>query len=218
VGSFHDVRPTDWAYQALANLVDRYGCGAGYPNGSFRGGNSISRYEAAALLLACLERVQESTDELRRLSKEFQAELAKLRGRVDGLEARVGRLPTDWAVTLGGAIARRMAADLAVFACARLAASALCDASRPTGGSTLAACGPGTACAGCAVPRSGHAGCCTTRTLETMAGPVGRAFTHESCAWTCAMARHASTTRHSFAARHSGRVGKSAPDTPALGA
>jgi len=95
VGSFHDVRPTDWAYQALANLVDRYGCGAGYPNGSFRGGNSISRYEAAALLLACLERVQESTDELRRLSKEFQAELAQLRGRVDGLEARVGRLVVD---------------------------------------------------------------------------------------------------------------------------
>ena len=90
--SFSDVRPTDWAYQALANLVDRYGCVAGYPNGSFRGGGTISRYEAAALLQACLDRVQERTDELRRLSKEFQAELAQLRGRVDGLEARVGRL------------------------------------------------------------------------------------------------------------------------------
>ena len=94
-GSFSDVRPTDWAYQALANLVDRYGCVAGYPNGSFRGGGTISRYEAAALLQACLDRVQERTDELRRLSKEFQAELAQLRGRVDGLEARVGRLVAD---------------------------------------------------------------------------------------------------------------------------
>jgi hypothetical protein len=32
--SFGDVRPTDWAYQALANLVDRSGCVAGYPNGA----------------------------------------------------------------------------------------------------------------------------------------------------------------------------------------
>lgn len=93
--SFSDVRPTDWAYQALANLVDRDGCVAGYPNGSFRGGGTISRYEAAALLQACLDRVQERTDELRRLSKEFQAELAQLRGRVDGLESRVGRLVAD---------------------------------------------------------------------------------------------------------------------------
>ena len=93
--SFSDVRPTDWAYQALANLVDRYGCVAGYPNGSFRGGGTISRFEAAALLQSCLDRVQERTDELRRLSKEFQAELAQLRGRVDGLEARVGRLVAD---------------------------------------------------------------------------------------------------------------------------
>ena len=89
------MRPTDWAYQALANLVDRYGCVAGYPNGSFRGGGTISRYEAAALLHACLDWVQERTDELRRLSKEFQVELAQLRGRVDGLEARVGRLVAD---------------------------------------------------------------------------------------------------------------------------
>ena len=93
--SFADVRPTDWAYQALANLVDRYGCVAGYSNGSFRGGGTISRFEAAALLQACLDRVQERTEELRRLSKEFQAELAQLRGRVDGLEARVGRLVAD---------------------------------------------------------------------------------------------------------------------------
>ena len=30
---FSDVYPTDWAYQALANLVETYGCVAGYPNG-----------------------------------------------------------------------------------------------------------------------------------------------------------------------------------------
>ena len=92
VTQFSDVYPTDWAYQALSNLVEQYGCVAGYPNGTFRGNRAMTRYEAAALLNACLDRVTEVTDELRRLIKEFETELAILRGRVDGLEARVGEL------------------------------------------------------------------------------------------------------------------------------
>jgi len=92
VSQFSDVKPTDWAYQALSNLVDRYGCVAGYPSGTFKGGQAMTRYEAAALLNACLDRVTETTDDLKRLMKEFQKELAVLRGRVDGLEARVGVL------------------------------------------------------------------------------------------------------------------------------
>ena len=92
VTQFSDVYPTDWAYQALANLVEQYGCVAGYPNGTFRGNRAMTRYEAAALLNACLDRITEVTDELRRLIKEFETELAILKGRVDGLEARVGEL------------------------------------------------------------------------------------------------------------------------------
>ena len=92
VTQFSDVYPTDWAYQALAGLVETYGCVAGYPNGTFRGNRAMTRYEAAALLNACLDRVTEVTDELRRLLKEFETELAILKGRVDGLEARVGEL------------------------------------------------------------------------------------------------------------------------------
>jgi hypothetical protein len=92
VTQFSDVYPTDWAYQALSNLVEQYGCVAGYPNGTFRGNRAMTRYEAAALLNACLDRVTENTDELRRLIAEFETELAVLRGRVDGLEARVGEL------------------------------------------------------------------------------------------------------------------------------
>merc|ERR1712057_20382 len=88
ISQFSDVYPTDWAYQALANLIERYGCVAGYPNGTFQGNRALSRYEAAALLNACLDRVTEITDELRRLIKEFETELAIIRGRVDGLEAR----------------------------------------------------------------------------------------------------------------------------------
>jgi len=92
VTQFSDVRPTDWAYQALSNLVERYGCVAGYPNGTFVGGQAMTRFEAAALLNACLDRVTETTDELRKLLNEFQSELAVLKGRVDGLEGRVGNL------------------------------------------------------------------------------------------------------------------------------
>jgi hypothetical protein len=87
-----DLRPDSWAYQALANLVSRYGCVAGYPSGSFLGGRPISRYEAAALLSSCLDRVSEVTDELKRLIGDLQPELARLRGKTDGLEARIGAL------------------------------------------------------------------------------------------------------------------------------
>ncbi|KZR71613.1 Carbohydrate-selective porin, OprB family [Prochlorococcus marinus str. MIT 1318] len=92
ISQFQDVYPTDWAYQALSNLIERYGCVAGYPSGSYLGNRAMTRFEAAALLNACLDRITEVTDELRRLMQEFEQELAILKGRVDGLEARVGEL------------------------------------------------------------------------------------------------------------------------------
>jgi hypothetical protein len=92
VTQFSDVYPTDWAYQALSNLVEQYGCVAGYPNGTFRGNRAMTRYEAAALLNACLDRVTEVTDQLKSLISEFEKELATIAGKVDGLEARVGEL------------------------------------------------------------------------------------------------------------------------------
>jgi hypothetical protein len=100
-----DVRPEDWAYQALQSLVERYGCIAGYPDGTYRGQSAMTRYEFAAGLNACLDRISEliaaSTADLatredlatlQRLQEEFAAELATLRGRVDNLEARVAEL------------------------------------------------------------------------------------------------------------------------------
>ena len=48
-----------------------------------------------SLLNACLDRISEVTDELKRLMKEFEKELALLRGRVDGLEAKVGELEAN---------------------------------------------------------------------------------------------------------------------------
>ncbi|SBO42771.1 iron uptake porin [Cyanobium sp. NIES-981] len=92
ISQFSDVQPTSWAYQALSNLIERYGCVAGYPDGTYRGQKAMTRFEAAALLNACLDRVTEVTDELKRLMAEFEKELAVLKGRVDGLEAKVGEL------------------------------------------------------------------------------------------------------------------------------
>ncbi|MBE9216876.1 iron uptake porin [Plectonema cf. radiosum LEGE 06105] len=101
VSQLSDVQPTDWAFAALQSLVERYGCIAGYPNGSYRGNRALTRYEFAAGLNACLDRVneliatatanivsQEDLATLQRLQSEFAAELATLRGRVDALEAR----------------------------------------------------------------------------------------------------------------------------------
>ncbi|MGK7901795.1 MAG: iron uptake porin [Hormoscilla sp.] len=105
VSQLRDVRPTDWSFQALQSLVERYGCIAGYPDGSFRGNRPLSRFEFAAGLNACLDRINEliaaattstiTRDDLitlQRLQEEFAAELATLRGRIDALEARTAEL------------------------------------------------------------------------------------------------------------------------------
>lgn len=95
VSQLSDVQPDDWAFQAIQSLVERYGCVAGYPDGTFRPGRAISRREAAALVNACLDNLsnrfatKEDLDAAKALQDEFAAELATLRGRVDGLEARV---------------------------------------------------------------------------------------------------------------------------------
>jgi hypothetical protein len=72
--------------------VEKYGCVAGYPNGTYKGQQAMTRYEAAALLNACLDRVTEITDEIQRLQQDFAKELAVIKGRVDGLEKKVGKL------------------------------------------------------------------------------------------------------------------------------
>lgn len=101
VSQLTDVQPTDWAFQALQSLVERYGCIEGYPDKTYRGNRAMTRYEFAAGLNACLDRIQEliaaanpnfvskeDLEVLRRLQENFAAELANLRGRVDALEAR----------------------------------------------------------------------------------------------------------------------------------
>ena len=105
VSQLTDVKPTDWAFQALQSLVERYGCIVGYPNKTYRGNRALSRYEFAAGLNACLDKVQEliaaatadfvkkeDLESIKRLQEEFAAELAALRGRIDGLDVRTATL------------------------------------------------------------------------------------------------------------------------------
>jgi hypothetical protein len=105
VSQLEDVQSTDWAFQALQSLVERYGCIAGYPNATYQGNRSISRYEFAAGINACLSRINEliataSNDlvskedlgKLQKLQEEFAAELTTLQGRVDNLEARTSEI------------------------------------------------------------------------------------------------------------------------------
>jgi hypothetical protein len=98
VSQLSDVQPTDWAFQALQSLVERYGCIAGYPDGTFRGNRAATRYELAAALNACLDQIsdrfatKEDLATVKALQEEFRAELATLKGRVDGLEARTKTL------------------------------------------------------------------------------------------------------------------------------
>jgi hypothetical protein len=98
VSQLSDVQPTDWAFQALQSLVERYGCIAGYPDGTFKGNRAATRYELAAALNACLDQIsdrfatKEDLAAVKALQEEFKAELATLKGRVDGLEARTKTL------------------------------------------------------------------------------------------------------------------------------
>ena len=104
VNQLRDVSPTDWAYEALRSLVDRYGCISGFPNQTYRGSQPLSRYEFAAGLNSCLNQIerliastqssvgQEDIETINRLSQEFETELASLGGRVDELESRTAVL------------------------------------------------------------------------------------------------------------------------------
>lgn len=62
VSQLKDVQPTNWAYQAISDLVSRYGCVAGFPNGTFQPGEAATRAEMAALVDACLNRISEFQD------------------------------------------------------------------------------------------------------------------------------------------------------------
>ncbi len=105
VSQLQDVQPSDWAFGALQSLVERYGCIAGYADGNYLGNRSISRYEFAAGLNACLEKINNAIANnkintvnnedlilLQRLQGEFKAELQQLQQRVEAVKNRTSEL------------------------------------------------------------------------------------------------------------------------------
>ncbi|MEH2043593.1 iron uptake porin [Nostoc sp.] len=105
VSQLEDVQPSDWAFSALQSLVERYGCIAGYADGTYLGNRSISRYEFAAGLNACLEKINDAIANnkintvnnedlilLQRLQGEFKSELQQLQQRIEAVETRTSEL------------------------------------------------------------------------------------------------------------------------------
>ncbi|MEM1394549.1 MAG: iron uptake porin, partial [Cyanobacteria bacterium P01_H01_bin.150] len=104
VDELSDVKPTDWAYQALKSLIERYDVKLGLPDGTFRGNRAVTRYEFAAGLAATLDKVNEliaTTNDkyilqdritLRRLEKEYRQALQDLRTRLNDIDSRSSEL------------------------------------------------------------------------------------------------------------------------------
>jgi len=91
VTQLRDVQPTEWSYQAISNLISRYGCVAGFPDGTFRAGEPATRAQLAALTNACLDRISEfytAADAAlaAALRAEFAKELTATNARVTALE------------------------------------------------------------------------------------------------------------------------------------
>lgn len=104
VRELQDVRPTEWSYSALQSLAERYGCLLAYPDGTFRGNNTLTRDEFAAGLDACLETIHTSITNseptlspsdlatISHLQQEYSAELATLRTQTHNLESRAAEI------------------------------------------------------------------------------------------------------------------------------
>ncbi|WP_414581841.1 iron uptake porin [Scytonema sp. PCC 10023] len=108
VSELSDVQPTDWAYQALRSLMERYGVLSGYQDGTFRGNRPVSRYEFAAGLAATLDKVdslianrignqfiQQDLMTLRRLQREYRSALDELQQSVNRIGDRVPQLEAN---------------------------------------------------------------------------------------------------------------------------
>ena len=81
-----DVSPGHWAYTAVENLFEVYGCLEGYPDGTFRGDEVVTRYEFAAAMDACLNNFFQLVEQ------ERQVDLGEFFEELDVLEAELGTL------------------------------------------------------------------------------------------------------------------------------
>ena len=120
VQQLRDLDPNDWSYEAIRSLAERYGCIEGFSDRTFKGENIITRYEFAAGLNSCLEKIENYIFPLSKvglisvfwgntlIDKEEdrswsivlretnrEAELATLGGDTDEVESKVARLESN---------------------------------------------------------------------------------------------------------------------------
>lgn len=92
---FSDVSTSDWAYQAVSDLSDQ-GVVEGYPDGTFKGQNNVTRYEVAQIVARLLAKEDQLNAEQRatvdKLAGEYADELDTLGVRVGNLEKKVGNI------------------------------------------------------------------------------------------------------------------------------
>lgn len=101
---FKDVPPDHWAYEAI-DYLQQEGLVEGYPDGTFRGNQSFTRYEMAMVIariyskldekLAGVSNLEEVNARLDKLANEFKDELADLGVRIDQLESTVAQHGKD---------------------------------------------------------------------------------------------------------------------------
>ncbi len=100
---FMDVPMNHWAYDAIGQLAS-HGIITGYPDGTYKGNQPMTRYELATLVARALAVVdmdkasKQDVEMLKKLVVEFKDELDALGVKVDELDARVAVLEEN----LGG--------------------------------------------------------------------------------------------------------------------
>ncbi|KAF3885253.1 MULTISPECIES: iron uptake porin [Nostocales] len=105
VSQLLDIGAKDWEFQAAQSLFERYGCTEGYFDKTYRGNQTLTRYEFASKLNVCIEQInklltqstvnlsqEEDLETWKKLQEIFAAELATLQSRVARLEMQTTTL------------------------------------------------------------------------------------------------------------------------------
>lgn len=92
---FSDVSTSDWAYQAISDLSDQ-GIVEGYPDGTFKGQQNMTRYELAQIIARLMAKEDQLNAEQKatvdKLAAQYADELANLGVRVANVEKKLGNV------------------------------------------------------------------------------------------------------------------------------
>lgn len=92
---FSDVSTSDWAYQAVSDLSDQ-GIVEGYPDGTFKGQQNMTRYELAQIIARLMAKEDQLNAEQKatvdKLAAQYADELANLGVRVANVEKKLGNV------------------------------------------------------------------------------------------------------------------------------